>query len=808
MKERIRKKASGGRAARAAALALLLAILGFSIWVRTVSGSLPSLDSQERLWLQDEDGLPYLSEMDSYFYLRKAEEMAEEDRMIPVNFRSTDALMGPRVQSQENETAIPLGLSVLAWLLWKYMLSGFGVTLRQTAFWMGTVLGSMTAVPAFCYVRKRTCLMGGVAAGILSGCALPFVLHTYAGFFDTDMVLGVLPLTQMLAQFSAMKEKRPGRQFGWALLSAAALSLMSLFWVAYYGYFVLALVCMLCAGVIPVMRPEGKQKGRWTMLRGGLMPLLCSAALLVLLHGKAFPEDLAGAVMAYRSFRVSTDAMPFVFQQTGEMRAPRVFPALSPLEWVKANTKTLVGMLGGMFPCLMGLLAVPAGLLGPVLERKYAGNEKRTDTQQSADIAAETVYLGVWLLITGYLACIGNRFAELAVLPLSVLCGLLVGRLDMTAAKCTRRGLARVLCILLAVCTVGPVCRGAWNTSRAARPFLNDAKSEAMHFIRETLPADTAVAGWWDDGYYTEYAAGRRTLADGGTDSGKINWLMAKALLTEDDGFAGRILRMLSVHGADALDRLEQACGDQAEAADLLIRLLKREREEAASMLSSTGISGEILEYTHPETGSPLVLTLSTDMVAKHGTLAYFAFWNPAARAQEEKTFAVIPDASIALESSRECDMPMRGGEYTLHLSMDAQGRIACTYSGEQGTVTPSRLCVWEQGERIQDEQYGNDHAAVVVVREGKSCSAMLCSANLCDSMLIRLMFCEDAHIPGIRHLGTWYGGDDLDTCAAQRRIEINYIHVWCTQLWQILEPEENETVLSGDGGTEAGGDV
>ena len=808
MKDSIRIRASGSRAPKAVALAFLLVILGFSIWVRTASGSLPSMDAQERLWLQDEDGLPYLSEMDSYFYLRKAEEMAEQDRLIPVNFRSTDILMGPSIQSRENETAIPLGLPALAWLLWKYMLSGFGVTLRQTAFWMGTVLGSMTAVPAFCYVRKRTCLMGGVVAGILSGCALPFVLHTYAGFFDTDMVLGVLPLTQMLAQFSAMQEKRPGRQFGWALLSAAALSLMSLFWVAYYGYFVLALVCMLCAGVILVLRPEGKQKGRWTMLRGGLMTLLCSAALLMVLHGGAFLRDLAGAAMAYRSFRVSTDAMPFVFQHTGELRAPGIFPALSPLEWVKADTKTLVGMLGGIFPCLLGLLAVPAGLLGPVLERKRTVIEKQTDVRGASDTAAETVYLGVWLLITGYLACSGKRFAELAVLPLSVLCGLLVGRLDMTAAKCTRRGLARVLCILLAVCAVGPVCRGAWNTSRAARPFLNDSKSEAMHFIRETLPEDTAVAGWWDDGYYTEYAAGRRTLADGGTDSAKMNWLMAKALLTEDAGFAGRILRMLNMHGADALDRLERACGDQAEAADLLIRLLKREREEAADMLSSAGISGEILEYTHPETNSPLVLTLSTDMVAKHGSLAYFAFWNPAARAQEEKTLLGIPDASIVLESGRESDMPVNGGEYTIHLSMDAQGRIACTYSGEQGTVTPSRLCVWEDGKRLQDEQYGNDHAAVAVVREGNSCSALLCSANLCDSMLIRLMFCEDVQVPGIRHLGTWYGSDDLDTCAAQRRIEINYVHAWCTQVWQVTDPGEDQMTLSGNGETEAGGDV
>ena len=84
----------------------------------------------------------------------------------------------------------------------------------------------------------------------------------------------------------------------------------------------------------------------------------------------------------------------------------------------------------------------------------------------------------------------------------------------------------------------------------------------------------------------------------------------------------------------------------------------------------------------------------------------------------------------------------------------------------------------------------------------------MVISQNLCDSMLIRLMFCEDAQVPGIRHLGTWYGSDDLDTCAAQRRIEINYVHAWCTQVWQVTDPGEDQMTLSGNGETEAGGDV
>ena len=58
-----------------AVLAVLAALFAAAFLIRAAACSLPALQPRELLFFQDETGDPYLREMDSYFYLRHAEEM-------------------------------------------------------------------------------------------------------------------------------------------------------------------------------------------------------------------------------------------------------------------------------------------------------------------------------------------------------------------------------------------------------------------------------------------------------------------------------------------------------------------------------------------------------------------------------------------------------------------------------------------------------------------------------------------------------------------------------------------------------------
>ena len=94
----------------AAALVLVLAV---SFCVRALPAFLPSVSEELRPVLQDEDGDPYLTEMDSYFYARFAREMAEAGAPFQYNRRSEDPLMGQRYTVDSGQ-GIPVLLSVLA----------------------------------------------------------------------------------------------------------------------------------------------------------------------------------------------------------------------------------------------------------------------------------------------------------------------------------------------------------------------------------------------------------------------------------------------------------------------------------------------------------------------------------------------------------------------------------------------------------------------------------------------------------------------------------------------------------------------
>ena len=107
--------------------AALVLILAFSLFLRAMACFLPAFSPEERVYMQDEDGEPYLTEMDSYFYLRKAEEMAQEGRVVLYNSRAADPLIGQRIYESRDDGVAPLGLSVLAYLLWRCFLSFFGL---------------------------------------------------------------------------------------------------------------------------------------------------------------------------------------------------------------------------------------------------------------------------------------------------------------------------------------------------------------------------------------------------------------------------------------------------------------------------------------------------------------------------------------------------------------------------------------------------------------------------------------------------------------------------------------------------------
>ncbi len=769
---------------------VLLAVFAVAFLIRAEAGNLPWAPEPEKNAYLDPDGNPYLTEMDSYFYLRKAQEMADQNRISWFTSRDTDPLMGQKTGNSPHGDTLPLGLSVLAYLIWKYLLSPFGVSITQTAVWMGPVLGSLAFLPAFHYVRKRTSLPGALAAGLLVVCASPFVLHTHAGFFDTDMVLAALPLTAILSLMECLQAVNLKEQILRACISAVFFAVFSLFWVAWYAYYLFALGAAALAVLLwgirklpPLKREKGIQAP--PAARGALLFLGFSSLLLFVIHGPGLFRTLLQSSRALLSASGSGDAMPYAFKHINEMHSMPLLPGGNVLNLLKADSNSVLGRLGGLFPCIPALCWLPFAL---VLHRKSRPDpENPSFSRESNALMVEAVFLGIWTVAGIILSCKWQRCTEIPVLPASVLCGLTVGRLYTVFASGKSRGhrILQLLCVGTAVCVALPAGLSSWLSVKTLGSVVNDNLQEASSWIRENTPEQTAVSSWNDFGYYYEYQTNRRTLSDGGTDSGTNNFFLARALLTEDPKLMSCILRMLNESGTDALEMLTDGGMDQARAAELLLRILPLSPEEARNILLAESADPSVLKLTHPEKTDPLVLVLGADLVVKCRALSYFAYWDPVKKKKTDEAWAACSVKTVRLKEDWT-EIPMTDKSYTVRLRINDAGSIEAEYKNQGGTVSSGRLSVWENGREIQHAAGKKNYPATFVIKEKDLYDVFLCSDNICRSMLVRLLVCEDRRIPQARLLGTWYGPDEADHSHAQLRLNFNHRADWSTQVWRI----------------------
>ncbi len=740
---------------------VLLFVLLISFVIRALPAGLPAVPAENREEYLDEDGIPYLTEMDSYFYLRFASEMAETGSPFFYNKRGEDPLMGQR-PAKENGQGLPILLSALAYWVWRF-LSLFGnIRVIQVARWMGPVLGSLAAVPAFFYVKRRTNLAGGAAAGLLAGLGLPFVAHTHAGFFDTDMLLGVLPLGFVLLQLRAMQERKIQRQAVAGLCGSLLLSLLSMVWSSFFTYYWLLVLGGLL-GVLLVMLFAFRcpRRRRMLVVRGWLLSVLPALVFIFAFRGKPGLEALLEVLDTFRSVSGLTSAFPFMFQFTGEMQPIPMLPdpeagGLSAV--LRADLASGTGSLGGLIPCLLAAAGIPLAFFSARRKGEAEDRENNRDTLIAA--LTETGILLLWLAFGIVLMRSKRRFTEIAVLPAAILAGLAVGfavRLVKNRKVWIRIPLCAALIIGCCLPTGLGSARQAWNSL----PSVTDSMNDAMNWIRETQPADTAIASWWDYGYFMQYKARRRTIADGGTNYGeKVFYFLGKALLTDDPAQMTGLLRMLEASSFSGADDLVRCGASEAEAAEYLLRIVSLSREEAGKLQPPVPMTEEqfsaLLDKTHPEEKMPLLLVLSEDVLQKTDAVSYFGFWDVNTLSQSETSYCIRSAESAVLAPGKETVLPMQGSSVILRIRKDPIGLIQAALETNGETYRPGRIIRWEDGIKKQELVYSGDGPAVVLTEKGGRTSALVCSPNLSGSMLVRLLFGMDRSIPGVTLMNTW----------------------------------------------------
>ncbi|MBR5712411.1 MAG: hypothetical protein IKX54_02340 [Lachnospiraceae bacterium] len=498
-------------------IALCFLIVAISILLHSMSYPILTKSASVRDKYRTEDGLPYLSEMDSYLYCRLTEDLAEGNASAALRHsRGDDPYISANATGEEGD--VVMGLPILGAAVYKLLSWIPGVMPYGVIYWLAPFIASLTVIPAYLFVRRRTNPLGGLVAGLLVSVAAPFSGHTHAGFYDTDLGLSLLPCIFLLCYAEALLAKDIRRQAAWCIGSALGLCALSTFWRAYYAYFCIGAAAAFAAcAVLGVYALVAHLRGRKNApglsripgaVRGAAIGLAAQVALCLLVRGREFFTDVAGIIGNVGGSLANGDsAFPDASLFVGELQPT---PLLSTeygeglrsriLNGWAAYARGIVNYLGGWTVILIAgsavVIFIALSLRAVFAKGRPACAEgadssvnntaaDRTESESAPGVTAAepddthfpenvfellvtTAFLFVWLFCGIVILGKGSRFLTIPVLPIGVFCGLGTGLLPVWLKRKTRRGLAPYLAIIaLSVVTCAFAVRAEFDNIAA-----------------------------------------------------------------------------------------------------------------------------------------------------------------------------------------------------------------------------------------------------------------------------------------------------------------------------------------------------
>ena len=184
----------------------------------------------------DANGLPYFSEMDSYFNLRMTENYMDHgyfgDKLVNGSGWDMHSYY-PSGREVGNYQPMIAYVTVALYNLFNLFTS---MSITEVAFWTGAIIASFAVIPTYIFVRRLTNDYGAIVASLLVGLGPNYFAHTFAGFFDTDMFNVTLPLFFILFFIECVRSKNLYHKIIFGLLSIASIGVYGLSWTGFMFY--------------------------------------------------------------------------------------------------------------------------------------------------------------------------------------------------------------------------------------------------------------------------------------------------------------------------------------------------------------------------------------------------------------------------------------------------------------------------------------------------------------------------------------------------------------------------------------------
>lgn len=557
----------------------------------------------------------FLGDADSYYWLRMARNLVRTGTVC-------DAIVDGRCW--DTMARAPLGRpNLLPHSLHVYAIAGLhsllnllapGYPLAASAFLVTVLAGVLGVFPAFAIGTRFGGALGGFAAAIIIGLN-PLFLRRSIGS-DNDVWNVVLPVCILWAVIKALEAERRAAQVSYALLAAVLVGLHAGVWSGWiFTYYVVLLgliatiATKLVYSLVYSLRLPGSRQADESNSSGIRRAAIVAGTF-------AFAGIIA--VIAITGSVSSLASNPLSLLPGADGRGasasswPTVFTANDATNVEEMKPLGLAGIaeaVGGRIYFLIGILGLVVIVLPQGRWRigRWRGFE---------------MIVVLWFFAGMFLALYGSRFVMMMLPGFGFALAAAVGAaqralVDLAAwLKPSRAMLAEyvpVAAIIAFIAIVAYPIRAGHAQARAYLPAMNSAWWAALSHIQERSPPDAIVVTWWDYGYWTEYVAGRRVLADGGSLRSHIPYWTGKALLAPTDEQSVGLLRMLEC-GSDATSegggnrpgayaKLRAQGLDDLAADDTVMALASLDQSDARAYLLrlslNTSAAEDVLASTH-----------------------------------------------------------------------------------------------------------------------------------------------------------------------------------------------------------------
>jgi dolichyl-diphosphooligosaccharide--protein glycosyltransferase len=754
---------------------ILIVIILFSLvfFIRAEAGNISGVPDQMKSYFQEDNGLPYFSEMDSYYNYRMTQDFLDHGYLGDTKINGSNWDLHSYFPPGRSAEYPPL-IAYVTVFFYKVANIFAQIPLLVISFWTSSIVASLCVIPAYFFIKRITNDYGGITAAILVGVSAFYFSHTFAGFFDTDMFNFLFPILVVWFFSESITTTESRKKISFAILAAFSMFFFSLAWEGWWYIFYLLIIVTLVYLVVSkyIFKMDTfkswtgySSKVQWLFDQPLILPLVVFVGISLILMALMFGSGLLAKLLqpiGLTSIQASTQATayPNVLISIGELQIPTL--------------GAIITDSGGILVFALGILAIPLlfwrslsrkpktkakSKRKPAKRERKRGRARKTkdEMEKEPEIIDNTptleqrknylfyfVLLSTWLLLTAYAFTKGIRFVEAFSLPISLSAGILVGLIPNYLGNYIKTPKYRTITMIILVVLIsyGPVSL-AYATSNSIVPGTDDSMVNSLVWIKNNTSNNTVITSWWDFGHLFAVKADRPVTFDGGSQNNARAYWVGKALLTNNENLSAGIIKMLASSGDQGPLALENYTKDTGKTVEILDKTLIVDKNTAQNIMTKQyGLTQEqaqnVLKYTHPDNPTPDMFITSLDMASKAGWWSYFGGWNFTTKTGNNFIYSAASANATTINNNTVLIQGQNGVVVQINSSNVTAGLLV----NNSQIAQPHRLIIVDGGKKTLDQVVDNQSTfSIILTKDSDGLLAVALNRELEDSMFTRLFF-------------------------------------------------------------------